>query len=199
VAERIRDATVAEAIAAEAGTDATPELVLSEVVNPVLLLQQRPPLAISGYIPGTMGISAAAVALNRGLIGIFIRGFAPGAVGRVNWAQIKNPTAGVLEYHLRRVDSPFTGFPSTRLTPGYINAGAQSTGSAFSILRTDNVGFLGSFIAAFSVEGGETLHIPGPWVLNDGILAVQANTVNSALHAAFGYELWPAIRPQPAG
>ncbi len=196
--ERIRDATVAEAIAAEAGTDATPELVLSEVVTPVILLAQRPPLAISGYLPGTIGVAAAAVALNTMHAGIFISGFG-GAIGRVNWFTIFNTTAGELGYTLRRLDAPFVGFPSVRAVPGYINAGIQQTGRVFTVTKTDTVAASGVAMAVFNIGGGEHLKIEGPWVVNDGALIATCNTVDTLLRVMAGYEVWPAIRAQPQG
>ncbi len=199
--ERIRDSTVAEAIAAEAGTDATPELVLGEVVTPTLQLQPRPPLAVSGYLPGTIGIKVPAVALNTGHGGIFIRGRAPGPViGRVNWCMIMHSEAATRVYSLRRVDSPFTGFPSTRAVPGYSNAGPQETGSVFSVIKNDTVAAVGDLLAAFEMLAGDPpLFIPGPWILNDGMLLISENTVNKEFRVAFGYETWPAIRVQPVG
>jgi len=198
VVERIRDATVAEAIAAEAGTEATPELVLGDVVNPVLLLQQRPPLAASGYFPGTIGVVAAAVALNTSHVGLFGSGVGL-AITRVNWIILMNRETSARDFVLRRVDSPFTGFPSVRAVPGYINAGNVATGNVFSVTKTDTVGAIGVFIATFRVEASQSLFIPGPWILNDGILVVNNASVNFATHVAFGYETWPAVRVQPGG
>jgi len=197
--ERIRDVTVADAIAAEAGTEATPELVLSEVVSPVLLLQQRPPLAVSGYFPGTIGVQSVAVPLNISHVGIFGRGFGGSAIVRVNWCIITNISGGTLNYDLRRVDSPFTGFPSVRAVPGYINAGLTATGDVFSVTKSDTVGAQGVFMARFSIPTLQSLFVPGPWILNDGILLVANTAVNSDTRAAFGYEQWPAIRAQPSG
>lgn len=196
--ERIRDSTVAEAIAAEAGTEATPELVLSELVHPVILMQQRPPLAISGYFPGTISVVAAAVALNISHCGLFISGFG-GAIGRCNWVKIFNRTGGDRTYHLLRLDAPFTGFPSVRAVPGYINAGSQVTGRAFSVTKNDTTTVSGAVLGSFRVLDGETLDIPGPWIINDGALLVANTSVNQSCRAAFGYEVWPAIRPQPQG
>lgn len=196
--ERIRDATVAEAIAAEAGTDATPELVLLEGVRPVILLQQRPPLASSGYFPGTIGVTAPAVTANRSHVGIF--GSAVGrAIVRVNWAMIMNDTAQVHSYTLRRLQSPFTGFPSVRAVPGYISAGPISTGGVFSLTKTDTVAAQGILMATFIIEAQSQLFIPGPWIINDGGLLLVNNTVDLAMAGAFGYEHWPSIRPQPSG
>ncbi len=198
MAERIRDATVAEAIAAEAGTEATPELVLSEVVTPVIQLQPRPPLASSGYFPGTIGVNSAAVALNTSHAGIFGSGFGR-AIVRVNWCLIMNPTGGTLSYQLRRVDAPFTGFPSVRATPVYINAGGVTTGGVFSVTKSDTVAAQGVLIATFRIPTLQNLMIPGPWILNDGALVVANTTVNTECRAAFGFEHWPAIRVQAAG
>lgn len=196
--ERIRDATVAQAIAAEAGTDATPELMLSELVSPVILLQQRPPLASSDYFPGTIGVTAAAVSLNTSHVGLFISGFG-GAIGRINWVLIQNTEAGLLTYELRRLDAPFTDWPSVRAVPGYINAGGRTTGRAFSITKTDTVAVQGLFMANFRVEAASNLLVPGPWIVNDGALVVAAANVDTAVRVSFGYEVWPAIRPQPQG
>ncbi len=196
--ERIRDATVAEGIAAEAGTDATPELSLGEVVSPVVLLNQRPPLASSGYLAGVVGVAAAAVALNTSHAGIFISGVG-GAIGRINWFSITNATGGDLFYRLRRLDSPFTGFPSVRAVPGYINAGNPTTGRVFTVTKTDTVGANGVFMADVEVFAGSTQLLWGPWILNDGALIVTCNTVNTEARFNAGYEVWNAIRVQPVG
>ncbi len=197
--ERIRDASVAEAIAAEAGTEATPPLALGEIVTPVIQLQPRPPLASSGYFPGTVLVNGAAVALNTTHIGIFNSGAVGQGITRVNFVIVQNHTAGTLEYSLRRVDTPFTGFPSTRLTPGYINAGNPATGRVFSVVKNDTVGPVGVALGTFQLVTLEKITIPGPWILNSGILVVTCGTVNTEVRAIFGYESWPAIRDQPAG
>ncbi len=196
--ERIRDSTVAEALAAEAGTDQTPPFVLSEVITPVIFTVQRPPLAVSGYFPGTMGTSAAAVPLNNSHVGCFISGFG-GAIGRINWCQIHNVTGGTRTYVLLRQDAPFVGFPSVRLTPGYVNAGNPSTGRAFSITKNDAASVSGDVMATFQVLDNERLEIPGPWIVNDGAIMVACTTVNVEVRVAFGYEVWNAIRTQPPG
>lgn len=185
-------------MAAEAGTDATPELVLSNVVSPVLLMQQRPPLASSGYFPGTIGIVAGPVASNTSHCGIFGSGVGR-AIVRVNWVLIINDEAAARNYTLRRVDSPFTGFPSIRATPGYINAGPTATGSVFSVTKTDTVGASGIAIAQILIEANSQQRLVGPWILNDGILLVSHNTVNKSVIFAAGYECWPAIRAQTGG
>ncbi len=195
---RIRDIQVAEAIAAEAGTDTTPELLLRDDVQPVLQLQPRPPLAVSGYIPGTVGVSVAPSALNFSHGGIFISGVG-GAIGRVNWASITNTSGGILNFHLRRVDSPFTGFPSVRAVPGYINAGGAETGRVFSITKNDAVATSGTFMALLTVPDNTTTVLHGPWIINDGILMFSSSAINIRVIAAFGYETWPAIRAQVPG
>lgn len=196
--QRIRDATVAEAIAAEAGTDDTPQLSLSEVVTPVVVLQPRPPLASSGYFPGTVGASSAAVALNTSHVGIFGSGIGR-QITRVNWILVMNGTSTAHAFTVRRVDSPFTGFPSVRATPGYINAGLVATGNVFSVTKNDTVAAQGVLMASLLLQASGDLFVPGPWILNDGILLVALGTVNTALRVAFGYESWPAIRGQPQG
>lgn len=197
--QRIRDVTVAEEIAARAGVDEAPELVeLSPIVHPVIPLAPRPPLAVSGYFPGTIGTSSAAVASNTSQVGIFISGVG-GAIGRVNWVLAMNNTGADQNLTLRRVDSPFTGFPSVRAVPGYINAGGQVTGRVFSVTKSDTVAASGDLIAEIFVRAGEDLLIPGPWILNDGILLMSNGTVNTLARAQFGYEVWPAFRIQPPG
>ncbi len=196
--EKIRDATVAEAIAAEAGTDATPVLEMGDVVVPTIVLQPRPPLAASGYFPGTMGVAAAAVALNTTHVGLFGSGFGR-AIMRINWILIMNNLATDESYTLRRLDAPFTGFPSVRLVPGYINAGNPTTGGAFSVTKSDTVAAQGVQLAAFRVPTKVNQMIPGPWVINDGALLVATGIVNRELRVMFGYEVWPAIRIQPPG
>lgn len=196
--ERIRDVTVAEEIAAQAGTDETPELVLGEVVTPVIFAPQRPPLAASGYFPGTIGLNVPAVALNTSHVGIHGSGFARSVV-RVNWIIIRNTTGGALNYSLRRLDSPFSGFTAVAAIPGYVNAGNPNAGGVFSLTKSDTVGRSGVFMAEFGLEAGENLTVLGPWILNDGALLVLNNTVNNPVRASFGYEHWHAIRQQPQG
>lgn len=196
--ERIRDAAVAEEIAAQAGTDATPELVLSDILVPVIFGPQRPPLAQSGYFSGTVGLRSAGVALNRSHVGIFGSGFG-GAIVRVNWVKVMNSLGSGALFTLRRVDAPFTGFPSIRAIPGYINAGNPSTGRIFSITKSDTVAAQGLQLAEFRIEANAEMEILGPWVINDGVLLVANNTVETEMHAAFGYESWTAIRVQPPG
>lgn len=196
--ERIRDATVAEELAAQAGTDATPELVLGDVLTPVIFAPQRPPLAQSGYVPGTLGQASAAAALNTSHVGIFGSGVGRSIV-RVNWAKVFNDTASGITVSFRRLDGPFTGFPSVRAVPGYINAGNPNTGGCFSVTKNDTVGAQGVFMATVFIQADSNETFWGPWILNDGALLVAHGTVNVALRAAFGYELWPAIRVQPPG
>jgi len=196
--ERIRDATVAEELSAQAGTDQTPELVLGDILTPIIFGPQRPALARSGYLPGTIGRGSAAVALNTSHVGLFGSGVGR-AIVRVNWIQIHNNSGGSLSYSLRRLDSPFGGFTATQAVPGYINAGNPETGRVFSLVRSDSVAAQGTFMSEHTVADQETVHIPGPWILNDGALLVACNTVNKPVTAAFGYEAWEAIRIQPPG
>ena len=201
MAERIRDATVAEAIAAEAGTDATPELVLSEVVSPVVLLQQRPPLASSGYYPGTVGGSVPGVALNTSHIGVACLR-AGGTIARVNFMIIQNNTGGALSFQIRRVAQLNVGslFLTTPDVPGYIPAGNTASGGGFLARKTDTVAPVGLLMTDdILVVAAGSLRIPGPWLVNDGILSVNCKTVNSAFRAVFGYEMWPVVRAQPEG
>lgn len=196
--ERIRDATVAEELAAQAGTDATPELVLGEVLTPIIVAPQRPPLASSGYSAGTICIASAASVLNFSHAGIFGSAFG-GAIVRVNWLRIFNETSGIAAVDIRRVNGPFTGFPSVRAVPGYINAGGNTTGRVFSITKNDTIAVQGALMASFRVRADDSLFVPGPWIINDGILMVAPTAINRASRAAFGYEVWNAIRIQPPG
>lgn len=197
--QRVRDVTVAEAIAAEAGIDEAPELVeLSTIIQPTIVLQPRPPLAISGYLAGTIGVRTPAVALNISHVGIFGSG-AAGAIVRVNWCKIMNGEATGRLYNLRRVDSPFTGFTATAAVPAYINAGGATTGRVFSMIKNDTVAAVGALIAQFRIQSNSSEDIPGPWILNDGILLISHGTVDKECHVAFGYEVWPAMRLQPQG
>ncbi len=196
--ERIRDATVAEAISSEAGTDATPELVLGDTVWPVVQLQPRPPLASSGYFPGSVSIVSAAVALNTSHCGIFGSGIGR-AICRVNWCIIYNDSAGSVTVTMRRLNAPFTGFPSVRAVPGYISAGVNTTGTVFSVTKSDTVAAQGASMGLFLIHANASLFVPGPWILDNGALLIAHSTVNTTLRAAFGYEVWPAIRAQAAG
>lgn len=196
--ERIRDSTVAESVASAAGTEDAPDLKLSNLVTPVVVLPQRPPLASSGYFPGTIGATSAAVALNISQVGIFGSGVGR-AIVRVNWILITNKEGTARGYNIRRVDSPFVDFPSVRAVPGYINAGLTATGGVFSVTRSDETSAEGALMANVTVFAADHLFIPGPWILNDGILLVAHGTVDKEVRAAFGYEVWPAIRVQAQG
>lgn len=196
--ERIRDAKVAEELAAQAGTDETPPFTLADTIQPVIFAPQRPPLAASGYFPGTVGIISPAVALNTSHVGIFGSGFSR-AIVRVNWLLIINNVAAVNTFTIRRVDSPFTGFPSVPAIPGYSAAGNPATTGVFSVTKSDTVGAQGSLLATVVVHANSSQKIDGPWILNDGILLVAESTVNSSCRAMFGYEHWAAIRRQPVG
>lgn len=197
--ERIRDAAVAEELAAQAGTDETPELVLGDVLTPVIFAVQRPPLAISGYFPGTIGGVSAATALNTSHIGCFGSGVGQ-AIVRVNWIKIINVNGVALSYRLFRLDAPFTGFPSVRAVPGYINAGNPATGRVFRITKSDTVAAQGVTMADnLTLHADSSLQIDGPWIINDGAIGVNCGTVNTEVRAFFGYETWSAIRVQPPG
>lgn len=196
--ERIRDSSVAEEIAAQAGTDATPELMLNDFLTPVIFGPQRPPLAASGYFPGTIGTTSAAVALNTSHVGIFISG-ANNGIGKVNWVTIDNHTGGTLSYRLIRLDSPFAGFTAVAARPAYINAGNPTTGRVFRLTKNDAVGISGTEMANFVLLNGEHREILGPWILNNGALVIACTTVNKEVVAAFGYESWEAIRDQAPG
>ncbi len=143
-------------------------------------------------------MAAGAVALNTSHAGIFISGFG-GAIGRVNWIKIKNVSASVLTYSIRRLDAPFTGVPSVRATPGYINAGNPTTGRVFSVTKNDTVAAIGVQLVLINIEGVTKEQIDGPWILNDGALIITCTTVNNVARFECGYEVWPAIRVQPAG
>lgn len=196
--ERIRDSAVAEEIAAQAGTDATPDLVLGEVLTPVIFAPQRPPLASSGYFPGTIGVDVAASALNFSNVGIFGSGFG-GAIVRVNWLRAYEETGSAAVFTLRRVNAPFVGFPSVRAVPGYINAGNDQTGRVFSITKNDSPAVSGAAMCTFQINASESLQIDGPWIINDGILLVSTGAINRGVRVLFGYEVWNALRVQPPG
>ncbi len=196
LSQRMRDIFVAEAIAAEAGTDATPELLqLSPIVSAVIPLQPRPPLASSGYFPGTVSIASSAVALNTSHAGIFGSGVGR-SICRVNWIKAYNTSGGALTFILRRLDSPFTGFPSVALVPGYINAGNPVTNAVFSITKSDTVAAQGVSMGSFRVEATSFEQIDGPWILNNGGILLAPSIVNTSVRFSCGYEVWPAIRTQ---
>ncbi len=197
--ERIRDASVAEQVAAAAGTDATPEfLALGEVVTPTIALVPRPALAVSGYEPGTISARIAASALNFGHVGILALDTG-GVIVRVNWAMIQNITGGALTYRLRRLDSPLSGFTAAAAIPGYIDAGNPATGRVFQVERNDQPATIGVSMGRFTVEANSNMTILGPWILNAGALLVSSQVINQEVYASFGFEAFNAIRPQQAG
>jgi len=194
--QRIRDSLVAEEIAAQAGTEGTPDLFLSDLLSPVIFGPQRPPLAASGYFPGCMGINVAAVALNTSQVGIFVSGTNTDSIIRVPRITIQNQEAGALLYTIRRLDDA-TGFTLAGLVPGYISAGIPRTGGVFSLARNNTVGPAGVQMAQVSLEGDTTEHFDGPWILNNGGLIVTVGTVNTRIRVYMNYEQWPSIRRQP--
>jgi len=197
--QRVRDVTVAEAVAAAAGLEEAPDLLeLSPLIIPTVPLQPRPPLASSGYLVGNVGAFIGASALNFTNVGVFGSGVGR-AIVRVNWIIIHNNGAGALGYRIRRLDAPFTGFTSTRAAPGYINAGNPTTGGVFLVTRNDDASVSGVNMAEFGVPAASNLRIPGPWILNDGALLVSGRVINQEVRAMFGWEMWPAIRVQPPG
>ncbi len=193
--ERIRDATVAEEIAAQAGSEQTPTLVLSDTLQAVIFAPQRPPLASSGYIPGFVGTPVAAVALNTSHIGIFGSG-AASAICRVNSILISNDTAGGVTHELRRHDAPFTGFPSVASVPGYIDGGSPTSATVFRTTKSDTVAAVGVLLSRIHVPAGVAIVVPCRIILNNGMLTVNPSAVNTAVNVMFEYESWPAIRPQ---
>jgi len=197
--QRISDVTVAEAISAEAGTEEASELFeLSTTIVPVIPLQPRPPLAVSGYYPGLIGGVSTAVALNTSHVGIVVS-TGRNLIVRVNFIIITNATAGQLGFELRRQD-PATGFTVAPRAPGYINAGPILSGAVQFAVRSNTVAAQGTLMAdGIVVEAASSLRIPGPFILNDGAISINPDVVNTTSRAFFGYEAWPAARTQRAG
>jgi len=194
--QRIRDAQVAEEIAAQAGTEATPDLFLSDFLSPVIFGPQRPPLASSGYFPGCMGFSVTAVALNTSHFGIFVSGVLSNAIAKVNSVSIQNSSGGALDYTIRRLDSS-TGFVLAGVAPGYISATPVIAGGIFSATKSDTVAAVGTEMAEVEVADGALEKFDGPWIINNGLLLVACKTVNREVRAYFNFEVWPSIRQQP--
>lgn len=194
--QRIRDAQVAEEIAAQAGADATPDLFLSDFLSPVIFGPQRPPLASSGYFPGCAGVFSAAVALNTSHAGIFVSGTNVDIVVRVNSILIMNLGAAAESYTVRRLDDA-TGFTVAALVPGYISAGNPNTLGVQSAVRNNAVAASGVSMGQVTVPITENMLLHGPWVLNNGALVVAPNNINTQVRVYMNYEAWPSIRPQP--
>lgn len=196
--EPIRDSLVAEELAAQAGTEKTPPLFFSNTLQAVIFGPQRPPLAKSGYFPGSSGGNVAAAATFTSHIGLGVNGAAAHAIIRINSIRIINDTATKLTYSFRRIDV-LTGFTLAALTPGYVDAGNPVSGGAFSTVRNNTVGVLGTGMgqALVGPDSQETYH--GPWIINNGIVAVAVLTVNEPVRAYFNYEHWPSIRQQLPG
>jgi len=196
--ERIRDAQVAEEIAAQAGTENTPPLFLSEALTPVIFGPQRPPLAKSGYFSGCIGIVVPAVALNASQGGIFVSGANTNTIVRVNSIIIMNLGAAAESYQIRRVDDA-GAFTITAIIPGYIDAGNPQTHGLLSAVKSDVVAALGTVMGQVTVPITENLWLPGPWIINNGALIVAPNNVNTQLRIYMNYEHWTSIRRQPSG
>jgi len=194
----IRDARVAEEIAAQAGTEETPPFELNTVISPVIFGPQRPPLATSGYFPFTIGNSTGAVALNTSQQGIFVSGTNQDSIVRINRISIFNPSGAGLVYTIRRVDDA-SGFTLAAVRPGYINAGNTLSGGVFFATRTNTVGPNGFAMVEVLVEGGSVEHFDGPWIVNNGAVVVAPTVVNTAVRTYFLGEHWPSIRRQRAG
>jgi len=193
--QRIRDVQVAEEIAAQAGTEGTPDIFLSDLLQPVIFGPQRPPLATSGYYPGVLGVNTAAVALNTSHAGLFVPR-ASNIIVRVNRIGIVTAGAAVIGYDIRRQDVS-TGFILGALVPGYINAANPGAGAVFRMQKSDAVAASGTFMAQMIVEAETVEWIDGPWILNDGGVTVSPVVVNTAVRIFANYEVWPSIRPQP--
>jgi len=196
VTQRIRDAQVAEEIAAQAGTEGTPDLHLSDFLQPVIFGPQRPPLASSGYLPGSIGLSSAAVALNFSHAGLFIEGTNTNTVARVNSIRVFNETATRLGFTIRRLDDA-SGFTIAAAIPGYISAGNPESGGVFTAVRSNLTTLSGVTIAEVVVEPNTNELFDGPWIINNGALVCAPTIVNRAMRVYMSYEAWPAIRQQP--
>ncbi len=196
--ERIRDALVAEELAAQAGTEQTPDLFLNDLLTPVIFGPQRPPLASSGYFPGCAGFVVPSVALNTSQAGIFVSGTNVDSIVRVNRISLKNDSGSARIYSIRRLND-VTGFTVSALVPGYINAGNPRAGGVFSATRSNTVAPQGDLMATVDVENGRWEHFDGPWIINNGALIVTSDTVNTPIRIYMPYEHWPSIRRQPAG
>lgn len=196
--ERIRDSLVAAEIAAQAGTDAVPELFLNPALTPIIFGPQRPPLASSGYFPGFAAINTPAVALNTSHAGLFVQGANAASIIRINTVEIVNELAEVLVYGVRRVDD-ITGFTLVRMIPGYIDAGSPTTGGVFDAKKSDAPGIIGESMGAIRLEANSSILLHGPWIVNQGALVINCQTVDKPVRAYFSYEHWAAIRRQPNG
>jgi len=194
---RIRDVQVAEEIAAQAGTEETPPLFLSNVLQPVIFGPQRPPLATAGYFPVSIGIQSSGVALNTSHAGVFVSGTAARTIARVNSISIQNATGGALLYTIRRGDG--AGFTLVPAVPGYIDAGGTAARHVQTATRSDSVGAQGIVLATVQVADGAWEKFDGPWILNEGILTVNPTTVDKDVRIFMAVEVWPAIRRQPPG
>ncbi len=198
--DRIRSIEIAADIQNQAGTDNLPELALSDILQPIIFAPQKPPLASSGYEPGTVGLESAAVALNTSHVGIFIIAapFGADAIGRINWILITNLSGGTLTYTVRRLDN-VTGFTAAPAVPGYTDAGQDVSGRISSLVRNNVVAAQGVEMFSVQIPNAQSLRIPGPWIINSGAMLVAPSTVNKVCRAAFGYESWPSFRRQPVG
>ncbi len=195
--ERIRDALVAEEIAAQAGTDTTPPLFLSETLQPVIFGPQRPPLAASQYFPGCVGSFVAGVALNTSQFGILVDGTNVPVIVRVNSIVIQNITGGALSFEILRANGD--GFSATAAIPGYIDAGNPANTGVRHIVRSNTVTSQGDRMALVGVGANTNETFLGPWILNNGALVVACTTVNTSIQIYMNYELWAAIRRQTSG
>jgi len=193
---RIRDVQVAEEIAAQAGSEDTPAFELSPIISPVIFGPQRPPLASSGYFPGTIGAGLAPVPLNTSQVGLFVSGTNTDTIVRVNRITIINETAGVLDYSIRRLDDA-SGFTLVNARPGYISAGNIVSGGVFRIIRSNTVAPQGLEQSEVVVQPTSLEHFDGPWILNNGAVIVAPAVVNTAVRIYMNYEAWPSIRQQP--
>ncbi len=195
---RIRDASVAEELAAQAGTEETPDLFLSDFVSPIIFGPQRPPLSTSGYFAGCVGVDVPAVALNFGHTGIFLNGTAAASIIRVNRITIENNTGADAVFTIRRLDA-IAGFTLVAAVPGYIDAGLPTSGGVFSCIRSNLTTLSGVQMARVRLASNAVEHFEGPWILNNGALLVAPTAVNTPVMAYFGYEHWTSIREQPTG
>jgi len=169
---------------------------LSPLLQPVVNLPVKPPIASTGYMPGVVGTRVNGVALNFSHLGVFNDESVSRLIVEVTAVTIINGTGGDLDYNLRRLDGAATGMTFLAWVPAYSDAGTPRGVSLGRVVRSDNTTAQGTVMAFVHVAAGTQVTLPIRGVINNGSLLVVPNLVNTTVHALWWFRTYPIIRVQ---
>jgi len=197
----VKRANVADAYADQGMLEETlPAMVVSPIIQPVLNLPQKPPPARSGYMPGMVSDTVAAVALNISSVGLFNREDLSRLILFLHHIAITNRTGGGLQYNLRRDDNPVTvGMTFTPWRTSYSDAGSQAQPAVGMNTDSTETTPPGLVIGSFFIPAGNTVILPFEAVINNGQILVAPAVVNTQVEAAFFFRSFPIIQEQRPG